>query len=351
MTSAELPTFYYAQGTSYLVNLGTDFILGALGAQNMWVKGVNPGEFHYWSDFILDVFPNMLDTSLWNFKRVPFPASALFIGPSIEFGVEWLIADITSKPVGTPFALGGYSQGAAVMSRIYNECRSGRLRDRRGDLRAVVAFGNPMREEGHSFPGSSGYSGACDIALDTKSGHGSFPALDSIQFYEPFIARFARLQNTEDLFWDFVMPNEPVNGVGDSADGARSQYLVREGLRAIPILGVLGAVELMNLWTKLGQNIANPILGVIQNALGQIKFTDPKTGDVTYRDGGGHILYPAFPPPLADGTIPSSGDTCYQIAAKYINRIGAAIWDELHPTVPAPTAPASYQWFSSLPNE
>lgn len=330
-----------------MVNLGVDFKLLSNGPVQRWVKGIN-GEFYYWDDFVDDPFPRLLDASLWQWKRVPYPASALFIGPSIENGVEWIINDIKTRPVGTPFALGGMSQGAAVMSRVYNECRSGRLADRRHDLRSVVTFGNPMREQGHTFPGSSGYSGACDIDGDTRSGHGSFPSMESMTIFDPFVSRFARLQNTEPLVWDFTMPNEPVNGIGNSDIGLRCEYIVKEGLRQIPIIGALLALEMFGLWTILGQG--KQILGITQNSSGVVQITDPKTGVTSDAPGGGHVLYAWFPPPDATGRIPSSGDTCYQIAAKHLNKVGQEIWDEMHPTVPAPTTRVGYQWFSSLPN-
>ena len=347
--TTELPVFYYAQGTSHMVNLGPNFTLFTNGQVNRWVKGAD-GEFYYWGDFVDDPFPRLLNSSLWQWKRVPYPASALFIGPSIENGVDWIINDIKSKPVGTPFALGGMSQGAAVMSRVYNECRQGRLADRRHDLRGVVCFGNPMREQGHTFPGSSGFSGACDIPGDTKSGHGGFPSMQSMDWRDPFVSRFARLQNTEPLFWDFTMPNEPVNGISTNTEiGARCEYIVKEGLRQIPIVGaILAVVELVANWTILG--IGSKIIGVTHTAGEDVYITDPKTGVTAASPGGGHTLYAWFPPPDANGSIPSSGDTCYQLGAKYLNKVGQEIWDEMHPSVPAPTIPVGYQWFSSLPN-
>lgn len=361
--TAELPIFYYAQGTSWMFNMFGATVSATLQLTHLnlfgidlvnnpnpstatgWVKGLD-GAFHFWDGQIPnDPFPQLLSTSLWKYKRVPYPASTIFIGPSIEYGVDWIIADILTKPVGTPFALGGYSQGAAVMSRVYNECRSGRLRDRRGDLRAVVAFGNPMREQGHSFPGSSGYSGACDIAGDTINGHGNFPAIESLGIFDPFIQRFARLQGTEEHFWDFTMPNEVISGVGDSTDGQLMMNFTREGLRVLPVAALLNLIGMVK-WGEYG--IAPPSVAAIGS---EVKITDPKTGVVSSAPGGGHIMYPHFPPPNRDGSIPSSGDTCYQLAARYLNRVGEQIYNEMHPTVPAPTNPVSYQWFSSLPGE
>ena len=366
-----LPTFYYANGTTYLFNwlgnqlgllgqpitlfgqLVTELVPPSLGH----IRGLD-GQYFLWQED--DPFPFLLDADLWTFQRVPYPASTLFIGPSIEVGVEYVINQILQTPIGTPFALGGYSQGAAVMSRVYSECRQGRLVDRRADLRAVVTFGNPMREAGHTFPNSSGYSGACDIFGDTTQGFGAFPAIKDIDIFSPYIRRFARLQDTEDLVWDFTMPNEVISGVGNSVAGSAIREFTKEGLRLIPIAATTSvALELLQLVidgpTSLMSALAVAPPGVPQGTDPEapgyraVLLTDPVTGEQAYQSGGGHIMYPMFPPPNADGSIPTAGDTCYQLAAKYLRDVGTRIYDELHPTVVAPTSRPGFSWFTSLP--
>jgi hypothetical protein len=304
------------------------------------------GKTVYWGTD--DPFPLLLDPNLWRTKTVNYPAQTLFMGPSIVDGVNQIVADIKLQPKGTPIALGGYSQGAAVMSCVYNEFRNGRLMDRRSDLRAVITFGNPMREAGHTFPGSSGYSGACDIDGDLRSGHGTFPALKDIPVVNPFVRQFARLQNTESLVWDFTMPNEVISGVGDSADG---KFLVNnytlQGLTQIPVFALAFIGQATALWNDFGK----APFGVPQDSNFLVRAVDAITGVFRYVPGGGHIMYPLYPPPNADGTIPSSGDTCYQIAAKHLNSVGQTIYDEMNPTVPEPIYKPLYQWYSSLPGE
>lgn len=363
-----LPTFYYANGTTYLFNwLG--FQLSLLGVPTILFgepvgEPVSPaighiagldGQYFLWQED--DPFPFLLSPELWNFQRVPYPASTVFIGPSIEVGVDYVINQILATPAGTPFALGGYSQGAAVMSRVYNECRQGRLIDRRADLRAMVTFGNPMRELGHTFPNSSGYSGACDIPGDTRQGRGAFPAASDIDALSPYIRRFARLQNTEDLVWDFTMPNEVFSGIGNSLQGNIISNFTKEGLRLVPIAAAMelfnkavdGAFALMGSLAVAPPGVPQ---GTDPNAPGYktLLLTDPVTGQQGYQTGGGHVMYPMFPPPNSDGSIPTSGDTCYQLAAKYLNSVGARIYDEMHPTVVLPAGRASFSWFTSLPN-
>lgn len=346
------PKFYYCHGTEYLISIklgDTVYGLGGNGPINRWVKGIN-NDFIYWGNFADDVFPFMLDQTLWEPHPITYAASTIGIGISIESAVSEIIADIKSSPIGTPWAAGGMSQGACVASRIYQETRSGQLVDRRHDARAFIGFGNPMREINKTFPGGFGWSGALDIPgapngpHSTTNGHGAFPSLDSLSPADLFINRFARLQNTEDHFWNFAMPNDVFTSVGDSPVGQFIQLGTREGLRIIPIGAVLAI--LAGWFTTLAENAIAPF-GVAQNSNKEVLVTDPKLGTTSVAPGGGHGMYAWFPPPNADGSIPSSGDTCYQLAAKYINRVGQQIYDELNPQPPNPANPAVYSWSST----
>jgi hypothetical protein len=330
-----LPKFYYSNGTAFF----TDFFGGKLGpiggGADLKIKGVN-GEFYSWDGAVAtDPFPSLLSTSLWQTARVPYPASVVGMLTSIRLGVDWVVGQVLATPPGTAFAVGGYSQGACVAAGVVSEALQGRLSSRAADLRACITFGSPVRQVNHTFPGSSGYSGAGDIAGSTRDGHGLFPAN-------------LRMQNTPSYMWDFVMPNEVITGIGDSPNGLFMQNwtggAITPLLTLIPTL--LGAAGFLNLTALIGVAPAS----VLRNGanLAQFLVTNPVTAQTVPFDGGGHTMYPFFPPPNADGTIPASGDTCYQIAARYLNAVGAQIYDQMNPTVPAPTTPAGYQWFSSL---
>ena len=349
-----LPKFYYANGTAVTANFFGIAVGPIGGGSNLHVKGVN-GEFYSWDGAVAnDPFPNLLNTSLWQTARVPYPASAIDMGTSIKQGVDWTVAQIIANP--GAFALGGYSQGAAVMSNVYNECRQGRLVDRRQDLRAMTLFGNPMREQGRTFKGSSGYAGAFDISGSTTGSHGCFPV---------------RLQNTEDFVYEFCMPAEVITGVGDSVVGklfvsAAGKLLTNDlggALLDVMASATGSGMSLINLAVTVLDGIASAVgvpalnlvpLGktvatVIGAAAGNVTVTDPYNGQSVTLPGGGHVRYPFDPPPKADGSN-GTGDTCYQIAAKYLNSVGAQIYDQMNPTVPAPTVRPTYQWFTSLAN-
>jgi hypothetical protein len=331
-----LPVFYYSNGTSFVSNFfGGNFgLIG--GTSDLQVKGVN-GEYYSWNGSpSTDPFPYLLDTSLWQSARVPYPASVVGMLVSISLGVDWVVNQVLATPRGTPFAVGGYSQGASVACGVVNECRQGRLSSRAADLRACITFGSPNREVNHTWPGSSGYSGAGDIAGSTTGGHGLFPA------------NF-RMQNTPSYQWDFVMPNEVITCIGDSPTGVFLQNFVGGALTPlltliptllgiIPFLSVVGQIAVAP--ASVERNVSN---------LAQFKVANPLNGSIAYPDGGGHAMYPFFPPPNADGTIPPSGDSTYIVAARYLNAVGAQIYSQMNPTVPVSGTRPTYQWFSSLP--
>lgn len=330
-----LPVFYYSNGTAFFSNFFGAGIGLIGGTSDLQVKGVN-GEYYAWNGApSTDPFPSLLDGTLWQSVHVPYPASVVGMLVSISLGVDWVVNQVLATPPGTPFAVGGYSQGASVACGVVNECRQGRLSSRAADLRACVTFGSPNRELNHTWLGSSGYSGAGDIAGSTTGGHGIFPAN-------------LRMQNTPSYQWDFVMPNEVISNIGDSPNGLFLQSWTGGALT--PLLTLIPTLLGLGQFLSLANLIAVAPASVLRNSanLAQFKIINPVNGAISYPDGGGHAMYPFFPPPNADGTIPASGDSTYVVAAKYLNSVGAQIYSQMHPTVPTPTTPATYQWFSSL---
>lgn len=332
------PVFFYAVQTARIFPFAglTDPLFFSTN-----VAGLD-GEFFIWAEKVdYDPFPDLLDDNLWITQRISYPASAVGMEASIRQGVEATVAAIQSYPIGTPIALGGYSQGGAVMHRVYDEFRSGRLAARRADLRAVVTFGAPTRETDHTYPGSSGWSGAFDVANSTRGGHGAFPASK-------------RVKNTEDFVWDFVLPGDVFAACGDSATGAWWQAWLGEAIELNPV-GILGLI--------FGTVTGN--LQRVQQSAGNVSWVDPYTGASKSIGGGNHSLYPYVPPPTAGGVINTTaggGDTCYQVAAKYLRSVGQQIRSQMYPQQPAAgpisttpvvvqpttTVPA-YSWFTSLP--
>jgi hypothetical protein len=344
----KLPKFYYATGTAWFWNAAGVAIStppevafytrfnppkqtsSILFTSN--IKALN-GKTVPWLTPSIDTgngdpFPDILDPTLWQTVRVVHPSSAIGMAISTELGVNFVVVDVLKSPVGTKFAVGGYSQGAAIAHRVIQETRTGgRLASRANDIVAAVTFGSPMREVNHTFPGSSGYSGACDVPGSTSGGHGTYPAN-------------LRMTNTPDWCWDFTMPNETISGVGDSADGIFMQQTVGLSLAPIFFAPLLLATQLAAWvgqiaqigqgrgffdWLALSNSLGVAPADVPRTADGAVLATDAVTGKQVPKSGGGHIMYPLFPPPNANGSIPATGDTCYQVAAKYLNTVGARL--------------------------
>lgn len=79
-----------------------------------------------------------------------YSAAAFPMWPSVLEGVAELNAQIDRYP-GRPINLAGYSQGAIVVGQVLKHDimnPRGRLHHRLGDVRKVVFWGNPMRQQG-----------------------------------------------------------------------------------------------------------------------------------------------------------------------------------------------------------
>lgn len=84
---------------------------------------------------------------IFRWQPVGYPAAPFPMWPSIMSGVAELARLVEATP--GEFDMIGYSQGAVVVSYFYKYyLLRGVLNHRLPDLRKVVTFGNPMREEG-----------------------------------------------------------------------------------------------------------------------------------------------------------------------------------------------------------
>lgn len=296
------PRFYWANGTSWWTEfLGTLYPMpGGPPAGVFHIKGLNGKIINSEGGEHFDPFPLLLDSSKWQIQRVIYPATLFNGSSSIRTGVKFIVNDILTKPAGTKFAVGGYSQGGAVTHLLIKETRpGGLLESRANDLVAAITFGSPCRELNHSFPGSSGYSGTLTGA--TTGGHGAFPAE-------------YRMTNTPSWCWDFTMPYEISSGIGDSP---AEQALVAGCGIGLSANGPLSPIQQTIGFAVSG--IGGLLTGALKNPAATHVVYDALTGaSFTFPETGGHPLYPHRPPPLADGTFPSSGPTVYQIAAQYL---------------------------------
>lgn len=346
--------FYYANGTAYAFNdLATGFSYSLLNGQfTLGDQILNPNTSQLTATLVgqngktymgplgpeNDPFPAMLDSDVWNATKITYPAQFIGIGPSIDIGVDNTVKLIQATPPGQPFAIGGYSQGAAVMSNVLKELQtpSGRLYNRRGDCIGGVMFGNPMRKLNYRGPVGGTWSGTADSTTATSGGHGSFPAT----------GKYARL-NTETVGFEnkwveFAAPGDVITCVGDNADG--TNWCSANGL-LLNLTDPLGAGTLL---TALAAGLAGfpvPEYGAMQKFFGlagEVLNLFDVTGKIGNMAGSGHITYPIWPPPNNDGSYtgllasktvngvtykaPATGvKTCYQLALDWLDT-KAAEW-------------------------
>lgn len=363
-------SFFYANGTAYLVNLvEAGFSINNAGIVRIGDKVLNPvsskgtaslaglnGQTVAWNGAPdNDPFPLLLDSNTWSVTKIKYPASALGIGPSVDTGIAQTLSLIKALRPGTPFALGGYSQGAAVMSGVYNEIKSstGQLYSRRNDFLGGVMFGNPRRQI--NFRGEIGgtWSGYWDdpnrgtVNAATTGGRGSFPATGP----------YARLTGSDATKWiEFTAPDDIFSSVGVTTTGTNwtlgNEVLLGKAKQDIAgkfltslLAGALGFTN--PVWTSLTKGFA---LGGVEN-----NFLDAGSNTFTLA-GAGHVTYPFLGPvnnagafsvttSTKDGKtyLKPTGDTCYQLALKWLEAKAKA-WA----TAPIAISSTSAGWSTTL---
>lgn len=127
---------------------------------------------------VADQLDGLRATPLLNWIPTPYPAAVYPMAASVTKGVQVLGNNIASCPVGTPKALGGYSQGAVVTSTVWRDHilnPAGELHAYENDFVAALTWGNPMRAPGvcngntyagWANPGGGGIAGTDDLTTD-----------------------------------------------------------------------------------------------------------------------------------------------------------------------------------------
>ena len=293
-----------------------------------------------------DPFPMLLDPEIFEpRKKIAYKASSagftgnLFdgtlevrtMGQSIQDGIDKVVYEITHLPNGQKFMLGGYSQGAAVMSGVYllglQPGTTGVLESYRNQFLGFTGFGNPRRQTDYRGSVGGTWSGCFDIPGSTTGGHGSFPATGP----------YGRLTNCEPSKWiEFAHETEAITAVGDSALGLA--WTAGNNV----FLGTPTAAD----W--LAYLVTAPLIvgsALIFNATaGTVAGVYDAVGKPFRVGGGGHVTYPLMPPP----GNPDNGLTSYQIAIKFLTAKANeyAVAPIVLPT--QPTAPSSAGWSTTL---
>lgn len=109
-----------------------------------------------WGGFAWEVGQGV-DQTAFNAVQIPYPAAGFFLGSPTTY-LESVAKGVANGAnlianCGTHFILVGYSQGAQVVSELYQELQTGgSLASYGSSLLGGVTFGNPMRNPGHSWP-------------------------------------------------------------------------------------------------------------------------------------------------------------------------------------------------------
>lgn len=362
-------SFFYCCGTGYYFNfmlpfvgslfsldigkrlrVGNQVVLGDPSTQSGTVAGLN-GNTKTWNltpDG--DPFPQLLDPELWDERvTIPYPASFVPMGASIDFGRDAMIAKIAAMPAGKKFAIGGYSQGAAVASSVYlsglKPGTTGPLESRRADFLGAVNYGNPRRAVNHR--GAAGQFGTWsgswfNPTVHTGSG-GAFPTTGP----------YARLTNCEEKWVEFTAPGDIFSSHGTS---------LTENRWTTAISFILGSLSPQALVTAIADNELDDIVtAAFETAMGGVagvlNYLVDAAGMLFEIGGNGHTTYPMLGPPDANGEfavttqvfngktyLKPAGETCYQLALGFLN--GLARDYQTAPIFVPPTTAAG--WSTTL---
>lgn len=331
--------FLYTIGSTYLTSQmakAADLVPNVAGSGNqVLVAGLNGVTALTNGGPPADPFPSLLDPNIFDAKKVFYPAAQLGMGASIDAGIQNVINEINNLPVGQKFCLGGYSQGAAVMSGVYNELRSGSLTSRNGDMIGATMFGNPRRQLDYRGSVGGTWSGSFNIPGSTTGGHGSFPATGS----------YARLSSCESARWiEFTAPLDIFSSVATTGGTTLERNLGIDWVSGNNIF--LGSANLVEWASYLLAGGAIAISSAIAISIGNAAqtFTDAAGISFNFLGGNGHTSYP-FVPPVGnpDGTL-----TAYQIALKFLTAKANeyAVAPILLPSTPSSTTGAG--WSTTL---
>lgn len=214
--------------------------------------------------------------AMFTHVSVDYPAAAYPMTASINAGIANTISAIATTP--GPFILVGTGQGADVIAGVYDEIRGGGLWSRASDFLGAVTFGNPRREQGHTFPGAP-----------DPGGYG----IDE----DPLI-------NTEPKWWDFVISGDPLAALGTSPyTGKNAQAMQNLWLKMQAPTWKGTAANLVSLMTNPPANV----LDLASKLVATYLHNDPP-----YRN------WFSYDPINLGPVATTGGQSCFDLALNYI---------------------------------
>lgn len=358
---------FYCHGTAYLVNifeigLSVDMTLKVKWGNQpnvdngtlMTVAGLNGRTALSDNSPQGDPFPQLLDPEVFEVFKPGYRALAYPMADSIAEGVNNTVNMINSLRPGRPFVLGGFSQGAAVMSGVYlsglKPGTTGPLESRRSSFLGATVFGNPRRAPNHRGDVGGTWTGAWDDPGSNTGGHGSFPLTGSCK----------RLVDCEGKWVDFVNPGDMFSAAGSTETGLDWTEACKTFL-TLDIVSIAGAFVNSALAGMVG--LDGGMWDATQQAfsLGPMMNIVDGAGKGFSIGGGGHVMYPYLPPVNSSGVYPTTteiingqphlkpvGDTAFQVALKYLHSAAEAyaVSPSVLPTTPTSTSTAG--WTTTL---
>jgi hypothetical protein len=193
------------------------------------------------------------------------------MGVSIDLTVQEISAKIRANPR-QQFVLVGTSQGAAVISHLYDALRYGNLQHFNSYFLGGFTFGNPRRQSGHTF---TGYH-------PDPSGAGIDPN---------------QLIHSESSWWDFANPDDPAACCGNTRCGG-------------PTVGLW----MHNLWQFLNNDFTGLLWDFVEFIEDPLNACFGSLGALRYvfkqvvQPAGAHRTYWTTFEPLRDGR--TAGQIC-----------------------------------------
>jgi hypothetical protein len=234
-----------------------------------------------WGGFSWQVAKGVSQTSFTP-TQIVYPAKGFWLGNPIDYDNSVKLGVAAGQKLITNcsgnFVLVGYSQGAEVISRLLQQLQpGGPLTAYMPKLLAAVTFGNPMRQQGHTFPG----------APADCTGQG--------------INSQALLVDTPELWWDMTNIYDLAGNIPTTAAGA----IINQAWQAAGTICMTSELQEATAIAKLvGQDIANPAVtqaaGFLQKAIVNVNTT-------------GHACFDT-------ATVGNTGLTFVQTAINYLNR-------------------------------
>jgi PE-PPE domain len=238
-----------------------------------------------WGGFSWQVAKGVSQT-LFTPTQIVYPAKGFWLGNpidydnSVQLGVE-AGANLITNCSGS-FVLVGYSQGAEVISRLLQQLQpGGPLTAHMPKLLAAVTFGNPMRQQGHTFPGDP--TGCTGQGINSQ----------------------ALLIDTPELWWDMTNIFDLAGNIPTAAPGAIINQIWQAG-------GTLDMTSVAQMMEYIAQTLAQDTTNPADRGPALFEAVTFLADAITNVNTTGHACFDT-------ATVGDTGLTFVQTAINYLN--------------------------------